>query len=517
MSFDEELAKKYLQMIQSAVMDDEQVPEGSSVIRTESEQPPIWRYPLEDIALPSIVEPNVLHVDVEGIFFEQLELDRLKDLPASFPLQSSKPQPISSVIILVKKAIRRMIRFCLVPICHHQTLFNNYTAGMLRKINPDLQNMRYQQKVHTDELQHLTAAVRHISQQLATQVDHTFNQLEEQMEWVSRSFQNLSNRLEGREAVLLQKVSGVERNTSEMHQQISEIENENAGMHQQITNIENSNAHMQENMDVTMQKIAELEAALHTMEQQLSMAFQKTSIMEDAVAQMDAAGLRRSNSDGRLSFAQSGEDSIIHYILKAKGIPVEKATYLDLGANHAKEISNTYSLYCAGARGVLLEANPALIPELRLYRSEDIILHKCLCPDDNTDETLTFYVMNGDGLSTCDRSGAEEAIRENPTLEIVQEVSVKGITMKEIINTYFNTPPFMVNLDVEGIEIDVLNSIDFESWRPLIFIIETIPYHPRLIIEEKREDIVSFMQARGYAEYAFTGINSIFIDKRQMI
>ena len=41
-------------------------------------------------------------------------------------------------------------------------------------------------------------------------------------------------------------------------------------------------------------------------------------------------------------YAQSGEDAIISYILKFLQIQSNEITYLDLGANHAKELSNTF-------------------------------------------------------------------------------------------------------------------------------------------------------------------------------
>ena len=82
------------------------------------------------------------------------------------------------------------------------------------------------------------------------------------------------------------------------------------------------------------------------------------------------------SSEGKQSFAQSGEDMIISYVLHFLQKPISEVTYLDLGANHAKELSNTYHFYQMGAKGVLLEANPELIHELEQVRSRDIILNR---------------------------------------------------------------------------------------------------------------------------------------------
>ena len=63
---------------------------------------------------------------------------------------------------------------------------------------------------------------------------------------------------------------------------------------------------------------------------------------------------------------------------------------------------------------------------------------------------------------------------------------------------------------------NILNSFDFTKHRPLIMIIETIPYRKHLGVGLKNQKIVDFMESKNYIEYAFTGINSIFLDKEQI-
>ena len=253
---------------------------------------------------------------------------------------------------------------------------------------------------------------------------------------------------------------------------------------------------------------------LNEMKSELEEAFSRISEMEDCAKELKEISTS-SNVFATLSYAQSGEDQIIQYILKYLGISVSSVRYLDLGANHAKEISNTYSFYRQGARGVLLEANPKLIPELNLYRSEDEIIPKCLVSDPEI-KTIPFYILNGDGLSSFDKKSVEDAIAQNPELKIEAVEEVKTITMNEIIDTYFPTAPTILNIDIEGSEEEIIASIDFGKWRPLVIIIETIPYHPHLVYDEKRDNLVNQLIEKDYTEYAFTGINSIMLDRKQL-
>lgn len=215
-----------------------------------------------------------------------------------------------------------------------------------------------------------------------------------------------------------------------------------------------------------------------------------------------------------ISFSQSGEDSIIKYIFSTLGRQIQNCTYLDLGANHAMRLSNTYSFYSQGARGVLIEANPELAHELTEQRPEDIVINKCIA--EKSGEKLDFYIMNGDGLSTTDYQSAQNFIRENPALDITSTITVDSVTIDEIINRYFpEKAPDIMNIDIEGMELSILKMTDFEKFRPLIIICEMIEYRNGLTVGQKNQEILDLMHSNDYEEFAFTGINSIFIDRRQ--
>lgn len=216
----------------------------------------------------------------------------------------------------------------------------------------------------------------------------------------------------------------------------------------------------------------------------------------------------------RKTYAQAGEDVILEYVLMVLGITMKECRYLDLGANHAKELSNTYCLYKKGARGVLVEANPQLIPELKFYRYEDVILNKCVAK--NSGETVKFYIMNGDGLSSADKDSVDLACRKNKDLEVSNTIEVETISVVDIIDTYFESAPDIINIDIEGKDVEILEQLDLVKGRPLLIVIEMIEYNPLLTIGEKNEVILNFMEEHDYKEYAFTGINSIFIDYKKL-
>lgn len=213
------------------------------------------------------------------------------------------------------------------------------------------------------------------------------------------------------------------------------------------------------------------------------------------------------------SYSQVGEDVIIDYIVRMMGIPFSEITYLDLGANHAKLLSNTYHFYLEGASGVLLEANPALIDELERERPHDTVINKCI--DTESGKRVKFYVLSGDGLSTTSLEDAQRFCAENHAVSIIDEIEVETICVSDIMKQYFaKRPPTILSIDIEGKEREILQSIDFKNGKPMIVIVEMIDYDKNgLCYESKNEELKNMIESFGYDEYAFTGVNSIFLNR----
>lgn len=209
------------------------------------------------------------------------------------------------------------------------------------------------------------------------------------------------------------------------------------------------------------------------------------------------------------TYSQAGEDAIILYACAMLGIPFQECNYLDLGANKPVEMSNTYLFYQQGARGVLLEANPSLIPALKQQRSGDVILNQAVT--DKSGDSVIFNILNLDGLSKI--GDVSEILAKNQNAKLEQAITIQTITVNDIIQRYFQSKaPVILNLDIEGLELQILESIDFETYRPLFLIIEMIPYSETLSAGIKNQELLNYMQSKNYLEYAFTGINSIFMD-----
>jgi FkbM family methyltransferase len=304
---------------------------------------------------------------------------------------------------------------------------------------------------------------------------------------------------------------GFNETAQQQGQRLTELgEAFNGNVQQQSQHIAEIGKAFHESVQRQDEKISTLERLISRYNEQFMVAQYKLERLE----LYDVFSDRHPTHEKR-SFSQMGEDTILSMVFLLLKIPMSQTFYLDLGANHAKEINNTYFFYRQGARGVLVEANPALIPELKLYRNGDIVLNKCIAQ--KSGDKIPFYVMSGDGLSTALKESAEEFIAINPALTLEHVVEVETITVTDVIDQYFDNAPTLLSIDIEGKEEEVLRAIDFTKCRPTVIVCEMIPYIPNtLVTGQKDESIMKIMAENDYAEYAFTGINSIFVDNKRL-
>ena len=447
-----------------------------------------------------------IHVDVEGIMNEIRTKIRAEELAAAMPPFSSvpmdgqiPPQPVqpqpeneenwplfleslgymnhnyeipyywsfgpAGLKTFVKRVVRKLAKCIIPPILAKQGQFN---VCVVRCMNTARHFMEGQRRIN-DQL-------REENRQLRALLEGQGNQLQELIHSQESKLQALHQ---------------------EQNEKVNQLKQQQEELSQKTNHTETELCQLQDKTGMYVDGLIEAQEQLRILADEG--AFITTAKDADAV---------------KSSVSQSGEDMILEYIFRALGVNIQNITYLDLGANHAKYLSNTYYFYKRGARGVLVEANPELISELKFYRHGDIILNNCI--SDKSGEIVDFYLLNGDGLSTPNREGAEAALAENSWLKIEKTVQVKTISVQEIFDRYFDQTPTVINLDIEGKEMEILNSIDFTRHRPLIMIIETIPYRRHLVVGEKNQAVIDFMKAQNYTEYAFTGINSIFVDQQQI-
>ena len=70
-------------------------------------------------------------------------------------------------------------------------------------------------------------------------------------------------------------------------------------------------------------------------------------------------------------FSQNGMDKKVKTLFDSIGRDISKIRYLDIGSNTWLLYNNSYMFYRAGSNGVLVEANPDFVDEIKRNRPRD--------------------------------------------------------------------------------------------------------------------------------------------------
>ena len=207
------------------------------------------------------------------------------------------------------------------------------------------------------------------------------------------------------------------------------------------------------------------------------------------------------------SYSQGGEDLIVEYIFNLRNIT--KPTYIDIGANDPFSLSNTALFYYKGCTGINIEANPNLIKKFQKNRPLDINLSLGIGAEA---EKLEFYVMNDSTLSSFSKIECENYIKTGK-YHIIDTIQIEVATLNSVIDKYCSGifPDFM-SLDAEGMDFDILKSINYAASAPKIICVEAAEYSP-IGAGERRDELINFLIEKGYYEYANTNLNAIMVKK----
>ena len=207
------------------------------------------------------------------------------------------------------------------------------------------------------------------------------------------------------------------------------------------------------------------------------------------------------------SYSQTGEDCIVSFIFDVLGI--KTPSYIDIGAHHPFQLNNTIKFYLNGSQGINIEPNPERYEQLKKYRTNDINLNIGVAAQKGT---LKYYMLSADTLNTFSEQEANNFV-EKWGGKIIKTLDIPVDTITNIVNYHFNGvfPDFM-GLDVEGLEMEILESIDFSVSKPKVICIETLEYAEKGL---SKTDIafIEYIESKGYFLFANTHINSIMVLK----
>lgn len=203
-----------------------------------------------------------------------------------------------------------------------------------------------------------------------------------------------------------------------------------------------------------------------------------------------------------ISYSQEGEDLILERIFAGK----TNGFFVDIGAHHPKRFSNTYKFYLKGWRGINVDPMPGSMIPFNEIRQEDVNLEIGVS---NEEGELEFFIFNEPALNTFNKKEAYKKHNVNGYY-IERTLLIKTYLLKDILAKYLpkgQEIDFMT-IDVEGNDMLVLSSNDWDVYRPKYLLVEELEANISKIIESG--EISVFLKSKNYSLVSRTFNTSIF-------
>ena len=198
--------------------------------------------------------------------------------------------------------------------------------------------------------------------------------------------------------------------------------------------------------------------------------------------------------------SQEGEDILIRRILK--GYYDRPGFYVDVGAHDPIRFSNTFHYYIKGWRGINIDPVPGMKDRFDMFRPGDINLEMAIS---DSEGVMPYFVFEEPAYNTFSESRKAQVENISP---LEERVMVPVLRLSDVLSEHIDEGAVIdfLSVDVEGFELKVLSSSDWDKYRPRLVCVEALDEHTY-------NDVNSFLADAGYLKVASTKNSHIFIER----
>jgi len=225
---------------------------------------------------------------------------------------------------------------------------------------------------------------------------------------------------------------------------------------------------------------------------------------------------------GMTFFSQFGEDALLrgyfrhrHEARRRKGLHTDREVssigsgfFVDVGCYHPVQYSNTYHLYRSGWRGINVDPTPGTKELFDEVRPDDITLELAVA---DTEGSLSFFGPGGRSLFNSLVEEQAQAYVDAGWFPKYVETVVQSKPLATIFKEYLpeGQKIDVLDIDVEGFDVQVLQSNDWSKYRPELVLVEC---HSRAIEEVAADERSKLLLKEGYRIHAWLPPNVLFVD-----
>ena len=193
----------------------------------------------------------------------------------------------------------------------------------------------------------------------------------------------------------------------------------------------------------------------------------------------------------RKNYSQYGEDIFISEFFKTN----TKGFYVDIGSFHPLMYNNTVLLYKKGWTGINIDLNQTTIDLFNIIRPKDKNI--CAAISTREREVKLFFEHNFSPLNTINNEFFSALNMSESKQKKFQEKSISTISFESAIKNLGKIPKVdFLNIDVEGSDLDVLQSFDVKKYKPALICIELYPDEK---LKKNNQDIIEYLSSNNYS------------------
>jgi FkbM family methyltransferase len=186
--------------------------------------------------------------------------------------------------------------------------------------------------------------------------------------------------------------------------------------------------------------------------------------------------------------------------LLKKYLPQETGYYVDIGAGDPESCSNTWKFYQQGWNGLLIEPYPGFWHRLLRLRPRDHL--------------IPYACSDEDGYARLRICGTCSSIRPDWSIVEQSELMVETAKLSTILKDFpeIEANCNLCSIDVEGLEKQVLEGIDWDTFHPDVFCVEYLRFAPDKPREDLSVEWESILLEHGYVRRETTPLNYIYTE-----
>lgn len=155
---------------------------------------------------------------------------------------------------------------------------------------------------------------------------------------------------------------------------------------------------------------------------------------------------------------------------------------------------------------MLVEPNPPMAKMLGEVRPRDVVVNAGVGVGEAA--SAPYYLIAGrPQLNTFSKSQLDRYLDQGRTLDKTLDMTL--VSIDGLLEEHFAQGVDLLSIDVEGLDLEILESMKAGGVRPTVVCVETVIFGSNALVRP----VVELLRARGYAVRGGSMINTIFVDE----